>query len=427
MTLRPISKTDEDIEDVVAALLAAGNGLDVTYDDENGTLTVDVSQNAIGTGELSFETATQDELDAVESSAADARTDLRFALYPEEVDASTRDSYYQNFAKFADSAAMTSIAASSVVMDEVSESETAMDAVSVSDTALDAIWQSQTAWDIVKAKSMAVGKFAAGRAGLNGADYAGVDAVASSQTAMDAVSTSSTAMDAVSTSSTAMDAVSASQTARDAIGTDGVGYDAVAAVAMAIGKYAAGIAGLDPTAYADIDAVASDANAMDAVSASSLAVQSVTGSALALWRFLSSAEVNTSFWSNATGTEAFWDHNGDLADPHWQLDADSRHGGKALFLDCDQFPSGGDYIPWTVDLGSASSLTVYEKTLNLRGVNFEIIVNGTVEYSASNDNFSYTGRTVDVSSYGDGATLKVGLASSDSSGRETLVSDIQLS
>ena len=254
---------------------------------------------------------------------------------------------------------------------------------------------------------------------------------------MDAVSTSSTAMDAVSTSSTAMDAVSASQTARDAIGTDGVGYDAVAAVAMAIGKYAAGIAGLDPTAYADIDAVASDANAMDAVStsstamdavsASSLAVQSVTGSALALWRFLSSAEVNTSFWSNATGTEAFWDHNGDLADPHWQLDADSRHGGKALFLDCDQFPSGGDYIPWTVDLGSASSLTVYEKTLTARATSFEIIVNGTLEYSAANDNTSYTGRTVDVSSYGDGATLKVGLASSDDSGRETLVSDIQLS
>ena len=234
-------------------------------------------------------------------------------------------------------------------------------------------------------------------------------------------------MDAVSTSSTAMDAVSASQTARDAIGTDGVGYDAVAAVAMAIGKYAAGIAGLDPTAYADIDAVASEANAMDAVSASSLAVQSVTGSALALWRFLSSAEVNTSFWSNATGTEAFWDHNGDLADPHWQLDADSRHGGKALFLDCDQFPSGGDYIPWTVDLGSASSLTVYEKTLDARATNFEIIVNGTLEYSASNNNTSYTGRTVDVSSYGDGATLKVGLEGPDDSGRETLVSDIRLS
>ena len=260
------------------------------------------------------------------------KTDLRFALFPEEVDASTRDSYYQNFAKFADSAAMTSIAASSVVMDEVSTSSTAMDAVSESETAMDAV-------------------------------------IASEDIALDRVVNTQVAMDAVSTSSTAM----------------------------------------------------------DAVSASSLAVQSVTGSALALWRFLSSAEVNTSFWSNATGTEAFWDHNGDLADPHWQLDADSRHGGKALFLDCDQFPSGGDYITWTVDLGSASSLTVYEKTLSERAANFEIIVNGTLEYSASNNNTSYTGRTVDVSSYGDGATLKVGLEGPDDSGRETLVSDIRLS
>jgi len=69
---------------------------------------------------------------------------------------------------------------------------------------LDAIWQSQTAWDIVKAKSMAVGKFAAGRAGLNGADYADFDAVASSQTAMDAVSASSLAVQSVTGSALAL-------------------------------------------------------------------------------------------------------------------------------------------------------------------------------------------------------------------------------
>ena len=71
------------------------------------------------------------------------KTDLRFALFPKEVDASTRDSYYQNFAKFADSAAMTSIAVSSVVMDEVSTSSTAMDAVSESETAMDAVIASE--------------------------------------------------------------------------------------------------------------------------------------------------------------------------------------------------------------------------------------------------------------------------------------------
>ena len=439
MTLRPISKTDEDIEDVVAALLAAGNGLDVTYDDENGTLTVDVSQNAIGTGELSFETATQDELDAVESSAADARTDLRFALFPEEVDASTRDSYYQNFAKFADSAAMTSIAASSVVMDEVSTSSTAMDAVStsqtamdavstsqtamdavstsstamdavstsstamdavsVSDTALDAIWQSQTAWDIVKAKSMAVGKFAAGRAGLNGADYADVDAVASSQTAMDAVSTSSTA--------------------RDAIGTDGVGYDAVAAVAMAIGKYAAGIAGLDPTAYADIDAVASDANAMDAVSTSSTAMDAVSASLIARTAAFHSDYSVSSLWASSPGAKTILESGGSPTLPETFDDPRSSSSGTTIriedgtdislpgnatsALEIEVTDSDDPYrrgLTLDLDLSDASTLEFDDRADGVpsSGPKHGVEVGGDTLVSKSGGN-SWTTRSVDVSAY----------------------------
>jgi len=354
MTLRPIGKTDEDIEDVVAALLAAGNALDVTYDDENGTLTVDVSENAIGTGELSFDTATQDELDAVESSAADARTDLRFALYPEEIDASTRDTYYQNFEKFANSAAMTSIAASAVVMDEVS----------VSDTALDAIWESQTAWDIVKAKSMAVGKFAAGRAGLDGANYTDIDAVSTSQTAMDAVSTSQTAMDAVSvstvameavaasalamdaviasddialptiveeqiamdavsTSATAMDAVSSSDLAMDAVDAAEVARNAVTAVEMASAKFLAGRSTLDPSLYTTLDGVGSDLptddqtamdavstsqTAMDAVSASTTAMNAAASAIMPRTRMLLGAYYDAIF-SSGTGSEEFFNNS----------------------------------------------------------------------------------------------------------------------
>ncbi len=113
-------------------------------------------------------------------------------------------------------------------------------------------------------------------------DNFGATGFANSKTTMENVAGSPTVMDEVSTSSTAMDAVSASQTARDAIGTDGVGYDAVASVAMAIGKYAAGIAGLTPTNYADINAVASDANAMDAVSTSSTAMDAVSTSSTAM-------------------------------------------------------------------------------------------------------------------------------------------------
>ena len=358
MTLRPISKTDEDIEDVVAALLAAGNGLDVTYDDENGTLTVDVSQNAIGTGELSFETATQDELDAVESSAADARTDLRFALYPEEVDASTRDSYYQNFAKFADSAAMTSIAASSVVMDEVSESETAMDAVSTS------------------------------------------------ATAMDAVSTSSLAMDAVSTSSLAMDAIWDSQLA----------WDTVAAVAMAVGKFVAGRAGLTPSNYADIDVVASDQAAMDAVSTSATAMDAVSASLLASSAVLKSDDSVSSLWASTPGAKTILQNSGNKSLPY----NTSTPGGDANITVDDGSSSGlpgstahqlyfdingadpGNYvsITYSLDLSGSDTLELKEKAEGGGDdrMKLGVKIDGTQVFQIGGVH-GYTTRSLDISTF----------------------------
>ena len=225
----------------------------------------------------------------------------------------------------------------------------------------------------------------------------------------------------------AMDAVAASGTARDAVRDSDLAFDTVAAVNMAIGKFAAGDAGLDPTEFADMDAVAASETAMDAVSSSATAVQSVTASPLALQIFLTSGDVNGSFWSNDTGTEAFWDHNGDLSDPQWGLDADSRHSGNALFIECSDIPSGGDYIEWTIDLSGINDLTVHEKTLDLRASNFEVIVGGDTLFSASNNNNDYEGRTVDVSGYSGSTTVEVGLQDTDSAGNETLVSDMQLS
>ncbi|RKS83332.1 hypothetical protein BDK61_2675 [Haloarcula quadrata] len=175
LTVDTSALNDEEVEDKVSTLVNAGTGVSVTYDDQNGALTVEVPEGAISSTELNFDPATSGGVDAVDTAlsdhkgdetnphnvnddqtgAADARTDLRFALYPEEVDASTRDTYYQNFSKFANSAAMTSIAASSVVMDEVSESNTAMDAASASDTAMDAVSTSPTAMDAVSTSIMA--------------------------------------------------------------------------------------------------------------------------------------------------------------------------------------------------------------------------------------------------------------------------------
>jgi len=279
------------------------------------------------------------------------------------------------------------------------------------------------------------------------ASQTAINAVAASQTAMDAVAASQTAMDAVAASQTAMDAVAASQTARDVIGFSGLAYDTIAASNMAIGKYAIGYTTESPSDFADMDAVAASQTAMDAVISSQLALDTVVASqtamdavaasqtamdvvlqsSIALGKLLLSSNINDSVWADNTGSEAFWDVNGDLADSQWGLDADSRHGGQSLFIDCDNIPSGGDFVTYTVDLTDASSLSVFEKTVDVRASNFEIIVGGTTLFSASNNNTTFEERNVDVSSFSGDTTIEIGLGDTDESGRETLVSDVSLS
>jgi hypothetical protein len=74
---------------------------------------------------------------------------------------------------------------------------------------------------------MAIGKFVAGEAGLNPADYADMNAVAASSTAMNAVAASSTAMDAVAASATAMNIALKSSTARNAMAASATARSAI--------------------------------------------------------------------------------------------------------------------------------------------------------------------------------------------------------
>jgi len=100
---------------------------------------------------------------------------------------------------------------------EVAASETAMDAVAASETAREAVRASSVAFEAVGSSNLAIGKFVAGEAGLDPAEFADMDAVVASETAMDAVAVSETAMGAVAASETAMDAVAASETAMDVV------------------------------------------------------------------------------------------------------------------------------------------------------------------------------------------------------------------
>jgi hypothetical protein len=92
-----------------------------------------------------------------------------------------------------------------------------MNAVAASATARNAIRNSSTAFNIVAGSNMAIGKFVAGEAGLNPADYADMNAVAASATAMNAVAASATAMNAVAASATAMNAICKSAIAAQAV------------------------------------------------------------------------------------------------------------------------------------------------------------------------------------------------------------------
>ena len=128
----------------------------------------------------------------------------------------------------ASSTAMTAVIGNSAALNAVVSSQTAMAAVAASDVAVAAVYGSAVAVDAVKANETAwatltgatsavMGKAAAKLAGLNPADYADMEAIASSSTAMTAVAASSTAMAAVATSDSAIRAMVASTAAKTAL------------------------------------------------------------------------------------------------------------------------------------------------------------------------------------------------------------------
>ena len=158
---------------------------------------------------------------------------------------------------------MSAVAASSTAMTAVIANATALNAVVSSSTAMTAVASSQTAMAAVASSQTAMA------------------AVASSQTAMTAIIANSTALNAVVSSSAAMSAVAASQTARTAITASSVAMSAIASSSMATAKFAVGAAGLDPTAYADMAAVAASQTAMTAVAASATARTALVNSSAA--------------------------------------------------------------------------------------------------------------------------------------------------
>jgi hypothetical protein len=99
---------------------------------------------------------------------------------------------------------------------------------------------------------------------------------------------------------------------------------------------------------------------------------------------------------------------------------------QAIFAmsDSDQRMTGYATVNYSKN---SENETVVETTEDMRMNDFEIIVGGNTEFSDSENNTAYQGRTVDVSTYDGSTSVEIGLAGDDDSGRETLVSDIQMS
>ena len=196
---------------------------------------------------------------------------------------------------------------------------------------------------------------------------------------------------------------------------------------MAIGKYAAGIAGLDATTYADIDAVASDSAAMDAVSTSSTAMDAVSTSSTAMdavsasllaysSMFKSDYSVD-SLWASTPGAKTILKNSGEFTLPYtesigsgegtYEVDdgtVSATPTGTAHHLRI--FADGADdtnyaEITYDIDLSGADTLEIKTKAECYDENSFEhgIKVDGTSIFETGGPN-GYTTRTLDISSYG---------------------------
>ena len=139
---------------------------------------------------------------------------------------------------------MSAVAASSTAMAAVANNKTALTAVINNASALNTVVSSSTAMTAVINNSIAL------------------NAVVSSSTAMAAIASSSTAMAAIFRSSTALQVVQNNASAWAIFSN---------ASSTVMGKTVAELAGLNPSGYADMNAIASSSTAMTAVCSSALA------------------------------------------------------------------------------------------------------------------------------------------------------------
>ena len=152
------------------------------------------------------------------------------------------------------------------------QQRTLVNAISANSSARSAVGSSGTALSAIAAGDMSTTKFVSGLSGADPARYFALTDVLQDSTVM------TPAVSVV----VAMNLIAANARARSIIGTSGAAWNAITGVSAAVGKYLIGLAGLDPTAYADMSAVVASSTAMTAISANTLASTAMAASSVAM-------------------------------------------------------------------------------------------------------------------------------------------------
>ena len=163
-----------------------------------------------------------------------------------------------------------------------------------------AMMANELLWRALSASGVAMGKTVATLAGLSCSAYDDMSAVAASSTAMAAVASSQTAMAAIFRSSTALQVVQNNASAWAIFSN---------ASSTVMGKTVAELAGLNPSGYADMNAIASSSTAMAAVANNKTALTAVINNASALNTVVSSSTAMAAIVASQTARKAIESSN----------------------------------------------------------------------------------------------------------------------
>ena len=150
-------------------------------------------------------------------------------------------------------------------------------------------------WRAAGGSKLAVGKSIATLAGLSCSAYKDIDAVVASSTDMAALVAAPVAMAALWRSDTAIKALQANATAWKTF---------TGASSSVMGKTVAILAGLNPSSYADMTAIAASSTAMTAVAASSTAMAAVAASSTAMAAVAASSAATSAIAASTTALTA---------------------------------------------------------------------------------------------------------------------------